>query len=127
MPITISKPAIQLDEAIQELVELQPEKCTIVHCRLKMSPGDLYRIWPNTFLLQDSGAKAMLTHAFNIALYPAWSFCTKADGMVLFTLVFEGLEKSCSSFTLQEIIPEAGGFSSGLIQRNKTDVYETDL
>jgi len=40
-----------------------------------------------------------------------------------FTIFYSSLPKDCSSFDLFEEIPEEGGFNTGLLSRNKTDVY----
>ena len=95
------------------------ERQTIVHCTC----GDdyAYRIWPSTFLIEkNSGKRAKLITAFNISFAPNW---TLNDGKG-FTLIFEGLNKDCSSFDLVEIIPQAGGFEVKDIPRNSMDVYQ---
>lgn len=109
------KPEVKTDVKILESEERQ----TIVHC----SCGDdyAYRIWPSTFLIErESGRRAKLITAFNISFAPEW---TLNDGRG-FTLIFEGLSKTCSVFDLKEIIPQEGGFEVNGIQRNKTDVYQ---
>ena len=94
------------------------ERQTIVHC----SCGEdyAYRVWPSTFLIEHgSGRRAKLITAYNISFAPQW---TVNDGRG-FTLIFEGLSKSCAVFDLKEIIPQDGGFEVLGILRNKTDVY----
>ncbi|MBL7902241.1 MAG: hypothetical protein JNK73_09615 [Bacteroidia bacterium] len=95
------------------------ERQTIVHCSI--AEGEYaYRIWPSTFLVErGSGRRAKLITAFNISFAPEW---TLNDGKG-FTLIFEGLSKTCSIFDLVEIIPQEGGFEAKGILRNKTDVY----
>ena len=98
------------------------ERQTIIHC----SCGDDYafRIWPTTFLIEhDSNKRAKLITAFNISFAPQW---TLNDGKG-FTLIFEGLSKSCTSFDLKEMIPEEGGFEILNIKRNKMDVYTVNF
>ena len=98
------------------------ERQTIIHC----SCGDDYafRIWPTTFLIEHgSDKRAKLITAFNISFAPQW---TLNDGKG-FTLIFEGLSKSCTTFDLKEMIPEEGGFEILNIKRNKMDVYTVNF
>jgi len=98
------------------------ERQTIVHC----SCGDdyAYRIWPSTFLIEHgTGKRAKLLTAFNISFAPDW---TLNDGKG-FTLIFEGLSKSCTSFDLKEVIPQEGGFEVTGILRNNMDVYQVNF
>ena len=107
----------------EELIEVKTleseERQTIVHCTCKEDYA--YRVWPTTFLIEHSSGKhAKLITAFNISFAPQW---TLNDGKG-FTLIFEGLSKSCASFDLKEIIPQEGGFEVINIQRNSMDVYQ---
>lgn len=122
-----SKPAIQIDEEILTYLQTEEERTTIVHCRLPSPYPTLARIWNSTFLLEEDGRRVALIKAFNISMAPDWTWFVSADGFVSFTLLFEGLSKECHTFQLMEIIDEPGGFYSGKIQRNKTDVYRVDL
>lgn len=101
------------------------ERQTIVHCTIAVEEENFaYRIWPSTFLIErETGRKAKLITAYNISFAPQW---TLNDGKG-FTLIFEGLSKSCSVFDLKEIIPQAGGFEATGIARNKTDVYHVSF
>ncbi len=101
------------------------ERQTIVHCSISSDEENYaYRIWPSTFLIEHgSGRRAKLITAFNISFAPEW---TLNDGKG-FTLIFEGLSKTCALFDLKEIIPQAGGFEINNISRNKTDVYHVNL
>jgi hypothetical protein len=95
------------------------ERQTILHC--SMEEGEYaYRVWPSTFLIErGSGRRAKLITAFNVSFAPEW---TLNDGKG-FTLIFEGLSKTCTLFDLVETIPQDGGFEVKGIVRNKTDVY----
>ena len=124
MSIEIAKPEVEIAAAIRELVKQQPEKCTIVHCRYAIESGSMYRIWPETFLIENDGSRRRLIKAFNITLMPHWTLYFAEVGVVRFTLIFEGLSRNCSSFTLLEEIPEPGGFYSDVVGRNNSDVYE---
>lgn len=124
MSIEIARPQVEIDAAVKELLQLQPEKCTIVHCRFAVEGGSMYRIWPQTFLIEDGGSRRKLIKAFNISLMPHWTIYFNELGVVRFTLIFDGLSRNCSNFTLLEDIPEPGGFYSEIVLRNKSDVYE---
>jgi hypothetical protein len=123
-------PKIKIDEKILEAAknEADLEKQVIVHCLVKSSPIDTYvRIWKSTYLRdKDSSHKSKLLTAHNITFYPIW-MPVKSGRNAKFTLVFSALPKECTSFDLFEDIPQGGGFYSGLISRNKTDVYSVDL
>lgn len=112
----------------EELTEVKTFECeerqTIVHCSCPGDEGDLYRIWPSTYLIEHgSNRRAKLITAFNISFAPLW---TVNDGKG-FTLIFEGLSKGCRSFDLMEIIPESGGFEAFNIARNHMDVYHVSF
>lgn len=123
MSSIIAKPQVEIDKAIEELIQHQTENCTIVHCRFFTRELCGVRIWPSTFLIEDNGHKCKLIKAFNISMMPDWTQHFIINDFIRFTLVFEGLSKSCMSFRLQEIIPEQYAFHSKEIARNSTDVY----
>lgn len=124
---TISRPKIEVDAAIQEIIRYEHERMTIVHCKVYTPEPTGIRIWPTTFLVQEDGTRSKLLHAFNISFYPHWTLHSVYDQEICFTLVFEGLKSSCNQFFLLEDIPEPGGFYSAAVARNDTDVYEVDL
>jgi len=119
---------IEVDEELLEkaLTETDLEKQVIVHCFLKSGHEEmLIRIWNSTYLRdQDSAHKSKLLTSHNITIYPIWM---EIRGNARFTLVFSALPKSCTSFDLFEDIPQGGGFYTGLISRNKTDVYSVEI
>jgi hypothetical protein len=127
MSTTIAKPQIEVDEAIKELIERETERCVIVHCRYYVEELSAVRIWPSTYLIQDNGLKSKLLKTFNISLMPDWTEHFVINDFIRFTLVFEGLSKSCKSFYLLEDIREPYAFYSHEITRNKTDVYLTEV
>ena len=98
------------------------ERTTIVHCTLL--EDSFIRIWPTTYLVQEDGGRKPMIQAFNIVAYPNWKLVPAGHR---FTLVFEGLDKGCAVFEMVEDIPEPGGFRSGPLQRNKTDVYSLEV
>jgi hypothetical protein len=111
----------QTETAVETMVA--EENQTIVHC--VCNTNGLYRIWPSTFLVEHgTGKKAKLVTAFNISFYPNWT--EKSPGQK-FTLIFEGLSKSCVVFDLKEIIPQEGGFEVSGIVRNESDVYVVNV
>lgn len=111
----------------QLLQETEEERGIIVHCKI-LSNGDFLRIWKSTYLIELNGsARASLQFALDISVAPEWCFIERADGYSYFTLIFQTLPKPVSSFVLQEVIPEPGGFTSATIQRNQTDVYQAIL
>ena len=118
--ITETKIDIKQEVKILESEERQ----TIVHCSCNGRGDEAYRIWPSTYLVEHgSDKRAKLITAFNISFAPEW---TLNDGRG-FTLIFEGLSKSCKSFDLIEMIPQSGGFEVFNIPRNQTDVYNVSF
>ena len=106
----------------EELIEVKTlqseERQTIVHCTCQ--DVEAYRVWPSTFLIEHgTGKRSALITAFNISFAPQW---TLNDGKG-FTLIFEGLSKTCTMFDLREIIPQDGGFVAMNLKRNNSDVY----
>ena len=127
MSTTIAKPEIEVDRAIKELIAQETERCVIVHCRFFVEELSAIRIWPTTYLIEDSGRKRKLIKPYNIALMPNWTQHFVANDFIRFTLVFEGLSKACNSFYLLEDIREPYAFYTEKIMRNRTDVYFTEV
>lgn len=122
-----TKPQVKIDEEILAYLQTEEHRTTIVHCRIYTPLPTLARIWDTTYLLEDDGYKTALIKAFNISMAPDWTWCNAAKGYLNFTLLFEGLRKSCTQFQVVEEIAEPGGFFSDRIRRNTTDVYEVEL
>lgn len=124
-PQTIDQ-KVHVDEKILEEAknESDVEKQVIVHCFFKpLSNDSAIRIWNSTYLRdKDSSHKSKLISSHNITVYPTWMIVKGGKG-AKFTLVFSALPKACKSFDLFEEIPQGGGFFTGLILRNKSDVY----
>lgn len=116
------KPKFKPEISFEVAVAGQEERTTIVHCIL--AEDSFIRIWPTTYLVQDDGVRKPMIQAFNIVPYPNWKLVPAGHR---FTLVFEGLDKGCSVFELVEDIPEPGGFRSGPLQRNSSDVYSLEV
>jgi len=104
------------------------EKQVIVHCYFNSPIGDsLIRIWRSTYLRdKESSHKSHILTAHNISFYPTWT-AVSGGREAKFTLVFSALPKSCAAFDLFEDIPQGGGFFTGLISRNKSDVYSVEI
>ncbi len=119
------EPEVETEIEVKTSAAVDEERQTIVHCSIASADENYaYRIWPSTFLIeQGTGKQAKLITAFNISFAPQW---TLNDGKG-FTLIFEGLSKSCSVFDLKEIIPQAGGFEITGIRRNNSDVYQVSF
>jgi len=70
-----------------------------------------------------------LIHAEGIAVEPEWTVITKRN--YVFTLVFEGLDKECTSFEMIEDEPLNNPFESNFYveptARNSTDVYNVKI
>ena len=122
MDISIKKLAIP-----KELCETKNAESgqTIVHC--KVADAELIRIWKTTFLVQNTGTKAELLYADGISIAPEWSYVMHNNGYAYFTLIFESLDADCSSFYLDEIIPEPNGFYTRSVKKNTSGVYTVEL
>lgn len=122
MDISIDR--ISVPEA---LIQIQTEESgqTIVHC--KVADAELIRIWPTTFLIQNTGSRSSLLFADGISIAPEWSFVVHANGFASFTLIFESLDADCKNFYLDEIIPESNGFYTRSVKKNRTGVYTVEL
>lgn len=116
------KPRFAPEITFEVSSDVLEERTTIVHCILL--EDSFIRIWPTTYLVQDDGVRKPMIQAFNIVSYPNWKLVPAGHR---FTLVFEGLDKGCSVFELVEDIPEPGGFRSGPLQRNSSDVYSLEV
>ena len=121
---------IEIDKQFLEEAQTDTdlEKQVIVHCFFNSPFGDsLIRIWRSTYLRdKESSHKSQILTAHNISFYPTWTAIS--GGMdAKFTLVFSALPKSCTAFDLFEDIPEGNGFFTGLISRNKSDVYSVEI
>ena len=125
--ITIAKPQVDIDVALKELIAQQTEECTIVHCRYFSDEPTGVRIWPSTFLIEDTGGRRRMIKNFNISIMPEWTFHFVKHEFIRFTLVFEGLGKECCFFHLKEDIPQPLGFYSNKVLKNNTGVYTVEV
>jgi hypothetical protein len=130
MPLIEEITKIAIDPQI--LAEVQEEAQVIVHCSFYNDPqvyfGEMgVRVWKETFLIDDAtGVKVPLIKALGIVYQPDWYFLAPGETK-RFTMIFEALPKSCTSFTLAEIINEPGAFVVKGILRKNSDVYSVRL
>ena len=119
---TVVKPRFAPEISFEVDATVLEERTTIVHCILL--EDSFIRIWPTTYLVQEDGVRKPMIQAFDIVAYPNWKLVPAGHR---FTLVFEGLDRGCTVFELIEDIPEPGGFRSGPLQRNQSDVYSLEV
>ena len=110
------------------LTNIEEESQVIIHCSMTADEyANAARIWSSTFIIDNqSGKRCQLVFADAITMYPNWTYIEEGSSLN-FTLIFNGLPKSCKSFDLVEIIPQAGGFEYRKINRNKSDVYHVEF
>lgn len=120
-------PVREIDEKliVDAEEQMSVESQVIVHCTVQIGIfGGRIRIWPSTYLFDlDSDHRSALVHAEGVSMYPTWTDLWPFQS-IEFTLIFEGLPKTCVSFDLKEVIPQAGGMHIKGIPRNTTDVYK---
>lgn len=126
---TVVKPQISKEILESLQTKFEEEKQVIVHCCFTATPfwGNLIRIWKSTFLIDEhSEHRSQLIHTENISIFPYW---TEVPVMrdYWFTLIFSGLPKDCTHFSLKEEIPEEGGFYVQNIKRNQSDIYRVKI
>jgi len=131
MSTIITKPKVEIaPDILNELkTSIQEEGQVVIHCVSSSAAAmDYYiRIWPTTFLFdQDSAHRSDLVHVEKITMAPEWQL-VPAGTTAVYSLIFSGLPKSCSTFDLEEIIPLPGRFSAKAIKRNQEDVYYVRL
>ena len=129
-PNPVIAPAIEMDELIKSSLQFHTEVRGQVIIHVKYATPNwqdsMIRIWQTTFLVsRNSDHSSRLLSAVNITWYPV--YMPLAGPVTNFTLIFEGLPKSCTSFDLIEETDERDGFESRNIIRNKTDVYNITL
>ncbi|MFM2156346.1 MAG: hypothetical protein RL516_1095 [Bacteroidota bacterium] len=119
------KYSLNLDAETSTLVAeaVAVEAQVVVHVSIWSDEAVNLRIWGSTFLFDThSGHHSKLVHFENISLAPEWT-SIKSALPYRFTLIFEGLPKSCIQFDLIEIGLGEGCFEFKNIMRNQSDVY----
>ena len=123
----IEKPKVSISEDILKDLKTQVDEQgqVILHFLfVAFGYGQKIRIWPSTYLFDaDSDHKSEMVLAENISMAPEWTSLDPGTA-AHFTLIFNGLPKSCSQFHFQEFCPgEGGAFNAKNIKRNESDVY----
>lgn len=130
MPQIINNPVINISpEILKELNEFTVEKGQVVVHGLTKRTNEIQfiRIWPTTYLFDlHSDHISELVYFEKITGFPSWTEIPP-DRDYHFTLIFEGLPKSCKVFDLAEVIPQSNGFYVPSINRNEQDVYYLDF
>lgn len=117
--------SIGLDAETSTLISeaVAVESQVVVHVAIWSSVPMNLRIWGSTYLFdQHSNHHSKLVHFENISLAPTWT-TIHAAMPYKFTLLFEGLPKSCIQFDLIEVALGEGCFEFKNIARNSSDVY----
>jgi len=127
--IEITKPSVEIDAHIRNQLLTQTETLgqVVLHFFFIAHPyseGNKIRIWPSSYLHdQHSAHSSELVHIENITLYPEW-MDVDPGGQRFFSLIFDGLPKSCTVFDfIEQCDSQYGAFEVRNIQRNNTDVY----
>ena len=123
----IDKPKIDIDQSILNKLcsQVDEQGQVVLHFLFKASifGGEKIRIWPTTYLYDNNSEyRAELVHQENISLAPHWTELEPSSA-TYFTLVFNGLPKSCLSFDFKEHCEGGGAFHAKAIRRNNSDVY----
>ncbi len=119
--------APQLKESLK--TQTSTEQQVIVHCKYEASSMfDAIRIWPNTCLVdQHSKHISKMVHFENITLAPVWKVLQPFE-IIYFTLIFEGLPKSCTVFDFIEFAgDDLPGFEKRNMARNRQDIYQVSI
>lgn len=132
MPLIEEDIQTEINIDAQILTEIQEEAQVIVHCSFYNDPTLYYgemglRVWRETYLIDEAtGIQYPLIKALNIVYQPNWCFIGPGETKH-FTMIFEALPKSCTSFTLAELINQPGPFIVRGISRKPSDVYRVKL
>jgi len=128
MSSTITRKKTNILSKLKELQQMEEQGQVILHCLMPAPYAvTLIRIWPTTYLLDREGQRvASLVHPEGIPLAPTWM--PVWGSFARFTLVFSGLDKTVSSFRMQEYCNgEGGAMETHWIERNASDVYQVEL
>ena len=128
---------VSIDECALRRVEnlnLQQNQVMIHMTYRAKENGDAIRIWRSTWLEEDTAEESAslyvprIIHVENISFAPTWTRLRKNE-VRKFTLIFTGLSKECSEFSIHEkprSVIGSGLFVDGF-KRNNTDVYQCSL
>lgn len=130
-PSIITKPKIEIDAKLLEEIKTVTFEAgqVVVHCihRNQSKTLSFIRIWPSTNLYDHYSSHCSdLIMAENISYFPDWTIAP--PGRSFFSLIFNGLPKSCKIFDLIEDC-KGGPFPFKVLnlKRNDTDVYFVEI
>ena len=112
-------------ETPDDSTQTQTEELNLitVHCFFKVIITSVIRIWKTTFLVDHvTGERAKLLKAIDIPYAPD-SRLVQTGTTARFTLIFDALPKSCTSFNMIEETSEPFPFNVFDISRNASDIY----
>jgi hypothetical protein len=121
---------VQIDIKLLEACNLYTieESQTIIHCKIKafamFQQGGWANISPNTYLLnRQSNERLKLIHAENIPYAPHRHFFGHPKDVLYFTLLFQKIPDSWTTFCLYEETIMGDGFFVGEVPKNKNGIY----
>ena len=129
-----SEKRVKIDRSILESYNagLSIESQTIIHCKLKGC--EMFHLWgwvnisPNTFLInRQSNERLNLLFAENIPQIPFRHYFRTPNDCLYFTLIFQKIPETWTTFCLYEETVLGNGFFVGDISKNKSGVYRIIL
>lgn len=124
------KRLVIIDRALKESIipSFQIESQTILHCKIRafemFQNGGWANIHPNTYLInQQSKERLKLIYAENIPYTPHRHFFHHPKDILYFTLLFQKIPETWTTFCLYEETPLGDGFFVGEVPKNKSGVY----
>ena len=107
---------------------LEFESQTIIHCKIKaceiLQQGGWANISPSTYLIsRQSDERLKLIYTENIPQAPHRHFFRHSNDCLYFTLVFQKLPETWTTFCLYEETALGDGFFVGEVPKNKSGVY----
>jgi hypothetical protein len=125
-----SQRGINVDNAIIESykVQLAVESQTIIHCKIKAFEMFQHCGWanisPNTYLINRlSNERLKLIYAENIPHAPHRHFFRHPNDTLYFTLLFQKIPETWTTFCLYEETAMGDGFFVGEVPKNKSGIY----
>lgn len=125
-----SEKRFKVDSAILESYKtsLGIESQTIIHCKIKacemLQQGGWANISPSTYLINhQSNERLKLIYSENIPQAPHRHFFRHSNDCLYFTLVFQKLPETWTTFCLYEETELGDGFFIGEVPKNKSGVY----
>jgi len=115
-----------LKQAILSALELESQ--TTLHCKIRGAEiyqhGGFANINPNTFLInRQSNERLKLLHAENIPYAPHRYIFRHPNDFLYFTLLFQKIPETWTTFCLYEETAFGDGFFVGEVPKNKSGIY----